>query len=340
VLSIEQVQSSSDGTPAVFHVPVEIEVRTADGARTHRVELEERRQQVRLPCDSAPEYVRFDVHGAIPKRVHEEKQPSEWAALARACDDVNARREAVLVLGRMAHSARERDPAAEIGPLVEALVTRLGEDGSAWVRADAATALGQAGGDDARAALRRAALEDDAARVRVAALHALRWFGPDPELALVAEEAFAEGFSYQTMAAAAALLCTAAPGRGFEFLAAGLELVTPHDMLAGHLLRHLAELPDPRVPAELRRHATDTELAPTARAVAVECLSLLPAERGEAARTVVPLLAEESFHLRLAAVRALVAFGDPGARRALADYYPRTRTAEERRAIESLLDTP
>jgi hypothetical protein len=36
-------------------------------------------------------------------------------------------------------------------------------------------------------------------------------------------------------------------------------------------------------------------------------------------------------------VRALTSFDDPGARRALADHYPRARTAEERRIIEALL---
>jgi aminopeptidase N len=107
-LVVAQVQTSSDGTPAVFHVPVEIEVRTAEGARTHRVELDERRQRERFPCPTLPQYVRFDVHGVIPKRVQEEKPASEWLALARGCDDVNARREAVLVLGKLARAARGR----------------------------------------------------------------------------------------------------------------------------------------------------------------------------------------------------------------------------------------
>ena len=40
----------------------------------------------------------------------------------------------------------------------------------------------------------------------------------------------------------------------------------------------------------------------------------------------------------LTAVRALANFGDEGARRALAAYYPHTRTAEERRVIEGLLE--
>ncbi|NOT29035.1 MAG: hypothetical protein HOP15_01155, partial [Planctomycetes bacterium] len=57
-------------------------------------------------------------------------------------------------------------------------------------------------------------------------------------------------------------------------------------------------------------------------------------------RFLVGFLAEPSFHLRRAAVRTLAAFADVGAQRALAAYYPRTRTAEERRAIEALLQHP
>ena len=335
-LNVEQVQEPEDGTPAVFALPVEIELGTRAGSRFVRVELDERRERFEFPCAEEPRFVRFDAHGWIPKRVDEDKPLEEWLAIAEACEDVNARRESALVLGRAASGARADDPERE--RLRAALVARLEQDDSAWVRADAAAALGLARGDEARAALERAALEDGEARVRSAALYALRAFGPDERLALVAEEAFGAGFSYQTMAAAAALLCCAAPARGFDFVRAGLELDSPHDVLAGRLLRHLAELSDARVPAELRRWAADPALAPTARAVAVECLGGLNRERPATGRFLVPFLDEESFHLRLATVKALANFGDEGARRALAAYYPRTRTAAERRVIEELLE--
>src|SRR5262249_43423350 len=155
-------------------------------------------------------------------------------------------------------------------------------------------------------------------------------FDPDPALARLAEDLFYSGPSYQVMGAAAALLCRAAPERAFEFLTAGLELESPHDVLAGILLRQLAVLPDPRVPAELRRWAAEPSLAPTARAVAVECLAGVQREQLETSRFLVPFLADDSFHLRLATLRTLASLGDVGARRALADYYPRARTPEER----------
>ncbi len=338
LLAVEQVQASEDGTPAVFELPVEVEVRDARGAHSHRLELDQRRERFVLPCPERPLYVSFDARGWIPKRVREHKEPAEWLALAQLAEDVNARREAVLALGRLAADARERARPAE-AELAE-LLARLGQDTSAWVRAESANALGQARGPAAAEALRRAALEDGSARVRSAALRALRFFGPDEGNASLAEDAFHAAPSWQVMAAAAGLLAYAAPARGFEYVSAALELESPHDVLAGALFATLAELADPRVPAELRRWAAEPALAPTARAAAVEALARTTRERPESSRFLVPFLQEPSFHLRHAAVRTLAAFGDVGARRALEAYYPHTRTAEERRVIEALLQRP
>jgi aminopeptidase N len=334
-LAVEQIQASDDGTPEVFELPVEVELCDAAGSRTVRLELDERREHFELPAAEAPLYLAFDPHGWIPKRVREEKPLAEWRALAERASDVNARRAAVQALGRAATLVPLGDP----NEALDELAARLHTDASPWVRADAATALAAPLGDGAEDALRRAALEDPEVRVRSAALLALRAFGPDDGLASLAEEAFYAGPSYGVMAAAASLLSWQAPGRAFEFLTAGLELESPHDALATLLLPHLAVLSDARVPAALRQIAADVSFAPTARAAAVQGLASTTRERGESARALVPLLGEDSFHLRRAAVLTLVALGDASARRALADYYPRTRTSEERRAIEGLLVT-
>ena len=90
------------------------------------------------------------------------------------------------------------------------------------------------------------------------------------------------------------------------------------------------------MPAVLRRIAADRSYAPTARAAAVAGLAQVPLEPLESSRFLVSFLDEPSFHLRQATVNALVRFADPQARRALSAYYPRARTAPERRAIESL----
>lgn len=334
-LEVAQIQSTDDGTPEVFELPVEVEVRTPGGSRDFRLALARRNERFVLPCAERPLYVRFDKHGRIPKRLREDKAPEEWLAIARGSDDVNGRREAVLNLAQHCARVRVREgtPPEELAGILEC----LRDDGSPWVRADAATALGLVGGPEAEEALRRAALEDDAPRARAAALRALAGFGVSAGLSSLAEDVFAEAPSYQVMGAAAALFCQAAPERAFDFLEAALERESPHDTLAGLLLAELAGLADGRVPEALRRHASDPRLAPTARAVAVRRLGEAYPDL-ETSRFLVPFLEEESFHLRGAAVSALASLGDDVAARALRGYYPRARTSSERRSIEALLE--
>jgi aminopeptidase N len=336
VLSIEQIQSSRDGTPAVFALPVELEVRDAHGARSLRLELDERRERVRLPAPERPLYVRFDAHGWIPKRLREEKPAAEWLALARHCTDVNARREALLRLGRVVAVARERGQIHEAE--LAALCDLLQRDPSRWVRAEAAAALGIAGGREAEDALRAAALSDPEARAQAAALRALRAFGPDGGRSALAEDVFHGAPSYEVMAAAAGLLAAADPGRAFEFLTGALELESPHDVLAERLLAELGALADPRVPAELARWAAEPALAPTARGAALEALARATEDRRAGARFVAPFLEYPSFHLRRSALRALVALDHEAARRILLEYHPRARTPEERRLVEGAFD--
>jgi len=335
-LVVEQVQEPDRFTAGVFELTALVRVFTHEGAHTFELHSAARRSVQRFALAQAPLAVRFDPEDAIPKSVHQERTRAEWLVLAER-DAVNGRREAVLALAKLAAAARAREAHDDARAAEAAVLTRLGADSSEWVRADAATGLGLVPGEAMQAALVQAALLDPCARVRVAALAALRALGPDESLALVAEEAFAAEFSYGTQAAAAALFARAAPARGFEFVCRGLELASPHDVLAARLLSVLATLDDVRVPDELARHALDAELAPTARAAAVDGLARAAQGGPELTRLLEPLLGEDSFHLRHAVVRALVASGDERARRVLTDYHARSRTAEERRVIEAWL---
>jgi len=335
-LRVEQVQEPDRYTASVFELTARVAVHTSQDELAFTLPLDARRTVQRFALTEAPLAVRFDPEDAIPKSVHQERTRAEWLVLVRR-DSVNGRREAVLALAKLAAAARAGGAEEAEREAATAVRAQLGEDPSEHVRADAATGLGLLPDEATRTVLVRAALEDPAARVRIAALSALRAFGPDPGLALVAEEAFAAEFSHGTQAAAAALLSAAAPARGFEFVCAGLELASPHDVLAARLLAVLANLDDARVPEELARHALDLELAPTARAAAVDGLARAAEGGPELSRLLEPLLGEDSFHLRAAAVRALVASGDERARRVLTDYHAVSRTAEERRVIEAWL---
>jgi len=336
-LDVRQVQAARDGTPGVFRVPVEVEVRDRAGTRLHRIELTERRQEFELPADVRPLYVLFDKHGWIPKTVEWERPALEWLAIASGDDDVNGRRDAVRALGRLAEEARERGRRQNHGTCTVELTDRLRRDTSPWVRAEAAEALGRARGPEARRALMDAATGDPRASVRVAALEALGRWGEGLELARFADTAFDEGFSWATMGAAAGLYCAADPPGAYRWITARLLVDSPQDRLCALLLEHLAGLGNAGVGEQLRRWASDPAVDPGARAVALRELVGLTREVSRNSRFVAEFLGDESFHLRQAAVEALAEMDDEIARRALRGYYPRARTPRERRVIEAAL---
>ncbi|MCZ6596802.1 MAG: M1 family aminopeptidase, partial [Planctomycetota bacterium] len=337
VVDVEQMQEFHDGTPAVFRTPVEIEVREPAGISLHRLEIDERKERFELAADAKPLYVRFDKHGWIPKGMIWRRSPREWIAIANRDDDVNGRRDAVRALGGIAAEARRAGRGTH-EVYVRELVARLRGDPSPYVRLEAAPALGKAGGLEARKRLRSAAGDDPDPRVRVAALDALHAWGESADLARFAREEFAVRFSWNTMAAAAGLVCSADSDGAYDWIVSRLSVESPHDQLAGKLLGHLAGLDDGRVPDRLLAAARNGALHPNARAEAVRGIGKLPKRRITHSRALGELLDVEDFRLRHAVVEALAELKNPQSRRLLEAYYPEALTPTERRAIEGALE--
>jgi aminopeptidase N len=150
ILAVNQVQEIAGGTPAEFRTPVEIGIRDASGQRTVRIQIERRRQLFEIATPEKPVFVRFDEHSWIPKRLEERKPLEEWISIANLDEDVNGRRDAVLVLGRvLSKSPPSSTPSAPVAALVE----RIGKDADAAVRAGAAAALSGVRDPAARSAL-------------------------------------------------------------------------------------------------------------------------------------------------------------------------------------------
>jgi aminopeptidase N len=68
-LEVTQTQAVSAMTPLVFRLPVEIELATASGARTERIEITQRSQRFTFTLDGKPLMIRFDKGARILKRV-------------------------------------------------------------------------------------------------------------------------------------------------------------------------------------------------------------------------------------------------------------------------------
>ena len=337
-LRVIQEQKGQAATPDAFRTPVDVEVRDAAGTTLHRLEVARWNQTFDLPAPREPLWVRFDKYGWIPKELTAEKRPEEWVAIASRDDDVNGRRDAVRALGELATGTRS--DRREI--YVAELANRLRRDTSPYVRAAAATALGRAGGLEARGNLVRAASGDPAAPVRVAALQGLAGYGPDEDLAELAAAAFDAGYSYATMAAAAGLYAAAAPGDARAFLAEALQRPSPHDQLRAALLEHVAALGEPEDVDELLRWAADETVHPHARRAAVQELGELADDAGKRRAAIrdgiLPLLKEQNFRLRMAALETLGRLGDSRAERELAGHHRATVFPRERRVIEAAFD--
>jgi aminopeptidase N len=68
-LEITQTQSGEAMTPLVFRLPVEIELATASGARTERIEITQRSQRFTFKLDGKPLMIRFDKGARLLKKI-------------------------------------------------------------------------------------------------------------------------------------------------------------------------------------------------------------------------------------------------------------------------------
>lgn len=335
---VEQVHLAVGATPSVFRGPAQIEL-AADGASQRvRVDVEQRLQTFELPCAARPTWVVFDEHGWWPARIAHARSRDEWRALLADDDDPNSRADAAAALGVELAGAFGED---ERWRVAQGLLNALTEDDAPSVRAAAARAFGSVRGPAEHAiasALEHAAASDEAPAVRIAAFASLTKWGIDPSFAAFGREQFDAGYSYATMAAAAALVVVNDPENAREWLVSKLDLPSPHDALRAALLNLLASLSGDEVTDELRRRALDERAASASREIAVRNLGLRAKHLAEVRAELVGLLATtRSYRLQTALIEALGNIGDAPARAALTNFYARSVDPRHRRAIERVL---
>lgn len=175
VLTVKQEQKpaadSQHPQSGLFRALVEIEIGTAKSTRIERVWIEPKAEQsFAFKVDDAPLLINFDYGSTLFKELKFEKSMAEWIYQLRNDRDVAGRLSA---MGQLSFRLRDRNAAAEDkSQAASALVSVLKKDAFWGMRANAATSLKFASGDEARAAL-LAATKDTDARVRTAALSSL-----------------------------------------------------------------------------------------------------------------------------------------------------------------------
>jgi aminopeptidase N len=333
-LDVTQVQEPEAGTPLIFRVPVDVEVRDGEGRRVIRILLDQRKQRFVFPADREPTWVRFDKYGWLPARIASFKSAREWLVIAAEDDDVNGRRDATRALGRLFFEAAD----AEIARVcLDALISRLRRDPSPAVRRTAVEALGLLPRERSGVFLEQAARGDSSPAVRMAALLALANHGEDPKLALLAEETWGEENSHAVRIAAAALYTAASPATAFEWVFARVSTPSPHGVLSAGILRILARLPDDRVVPELLLRSKDERAPSLVRQAAVEGLALHGQAHPLVRDTLLSLLDTGDYRLRQKVIETLGRTKDRSVTRPLEKAHAGSVHSRERRNIEDAL---
>jgi aminopeptidase N len=333
-LELEQTQDSGNGTPAVFRLPIDVEIRDSKGSRIERVLLDRRRTSFEFVALEKPEWVRVDPHGNVPMRLDERRSEREWIAIASTCADADGRECAVRVLAR---TLRETKDPAEREGLAGVLLERLGSEASSDVRATLSSALAGIRTPSVRSKLQEIAGRDVDRGARMAALDALRTFGPDAELAAFALERFEKSASWNEMGSCAGLFSAAAPERAVDWLMAQLATPSAHGVWRARVLTELALRHDPHTTAVLRRYLVDANEDDAVRIVAAHELTSAARMDAEVRAELVALLDCDRFRLRREVIGALGALRDPALRTALERRWAKTPFETERRAIERAL---
>jgi aminopeptidase N len=193
-VTVDQTQSTKWKTPAVFAMPVNVEITTADGARTtFNVRNDQRHQVYDLPAKSRPIMVLWDPGRNILARTTFAKSDAEW---------IYQSTHALSVLDRLAafdQLAGRDKPTAAVTAAVASFVVK---EPVADARARAAGELDNGLRIPPYGAALRAALHDSSAHVRAAAADALAAYPPDAAATATLFERAERDPSYATIAAA------------------------------------------------------------------------------------------------------------------------------------------
>lgn len=104
-LEVTQTQSTDAMTPLVFRLPVEVELATASGQRTERIEITERRQRFTFKLDGKPLMIRFDKGASILKKIDFPQPASMLKYQLSHSSDAIGRIEAAEALARLTRRA-------------------------------------------------------------------------------------------------------------------------------------------------------------------------------------------------------------------------------------------
>ncbi|HEY8091829.1 MAG TPA: M1 family aminopeptidase, partial [Polyangiaceae bacterium] len=320
----KQTQAATDGVPACFELPLDLDVADDDGKVTRRtVKVTERQQAFAIPAPVRPAFVVVDP----AMRIVGEVRPRVPADMLR--------RQLV-----QAPSARGRWLAAQAlsrvddAPSVESLAQRLADEREQWmVRAECAAALGRIKAREGFDALRTARATAHP-KVRRAVIEALGAFKTTEAFEAIKPYALRDD-SYLVEGEAARALGRTRQPAAFDILVDLLERPSWFDVVRAGAIDGLAALRDDRAVPHLSARVRYGH-PQRARRAALLALPKLATDR-KARETIEQLLDDGNPLLRIDAVRALGDLGDSKARPALREHLETDLDARVRRRIREVV---
>jgi aminopeptidase N len=300
-LAVKQTQKV-EGHVGIFHVPVEVEITTSSGAKSHRIVISKEAETFQLASDSAPLMVLFDRGGQILKFTEFHKEKKEWLYQLQNAAELMDRGEAIQALAKIKNDDE----------VVTALGNSLRTDKTWGVRDIAADALGRIGTPAAGKQLLDSWSANELPYVRNHIAAALGSIKDEPKavekLALIARD----DTSYRARANALQSLGKLKAASAYPVLTEAVNADSPDDFLRNAALRSLGFLGDDRGVPLLREWSVPGKAIET-RQAAIASLGRLEKGNKEITAQIAGYLTESHYPIRYAAIRALGSRGDASA---------------------------
>ena len=300
-LTVKQTQKI-EGRVGIFHVPVDIEITTASGAKLHSIAVTKDSETFLLHSGTAPLMVLFDKGGHILKSLEFHKEKKEWLYQLKNASDFSDRAEAVQALVKL---KKDDDVVAALGA---ALTTD-----KAWgIRDIAADALGRIATPAAGKQLLDGLDANGQPYVRNHIVTALGNIKDEPKIGAKLLAVAREDSSYRARASALQSIGKLKGADVFPVLSTAVSTDSPDDFLRNAALRSLGYLGDDKGVPLLREWSAPGKAIET-REAAIASLAHMEKGNKEITAQIASYLTEPHYPIRYAAMRALGTRGDPSA---------------------------
>ncbi|HEY1697054.1 MAG TPA: M1 family aminopeptidase [Polyangiaceae bacterium] len=323
-VATKQTQAATDGVPACFELPLDLDLGDDAGTVERRtVRVTEKQQSFALAAPQRPAFVVVDPALRVVGEVRTKGPLDMLRRQLVAAPSARGRWLAAQALGRV-----------DDAPSIEALARRLGDEREFWgTRVECAAALGKIRARECFEALRTARATGHP-KVRRAVLEALGSFKTTEAFEAIKPYALRDD-SYLVEAEAARALGRTRQASAFDVLVDLLERPSWFDVVRAGAIDGLAALRDDRAVPHLSARVRYGH-PPRARRAAVMALPKVAGDR-KTREAIEQILDDSNPLVRIDAVRALGELGDAKARSALRERLDTDLDARVRRRIREVV---